>query len=137
MNDKVFIPFEINESTDTPFTEMDPDTQFYSSTHYALNTRYDNFIEDTFLTNMAGKNQYKNKLSLFHINVKNLPKHYDELELYINSLKFKFSGIALTENWLMNQNKTCLTYEASTVCINFVKEREEVVFPCIFKMGLI
>ena len=29
MNDKVFIPFEINETTDTPFTEMDPDIQFY------------------------------------------------------------------------------------------------------------
>ena len=38
MNDKVLIPFEINESIDTPFTEMDPDIQFYSSTHYALNT---------------------------------------------------------------------------------------------------
>ena len=41
-----------------------------------------------------------NKLSLFHINVKSLPKHHDELELYINSLKFKFSVIALTANWL-------------------------------------
>ena len=100
MNDKVFIPFEINESTDTPFTEMDPDIQFYSNTHYALNTRCDYFIEDTFLTNIAGKNQYKNKLSLFHINVKSLPKHHDELELYINSLKFKFSVIALTDSWL-------------------------------------
>ena len=83
MNDNVFIPFEINESTDTPFTEMDPDIQFYSSTHYALNTRCDYFIEDTFLTNIAGKNQYKNKLSLFHINVKSLTKHHDEFELYI------------------------------------------------------
>ena len=46
------------------------------------------------------KNQYKNKLSLFHINVKSLPKHHAELELYINSPKFKFSVIALTENWL-------------------------------------
>ena len=43
-------PSKINESTDTPFIEMDPDIQFYSSTHYALNTRCDYFIEDTFLT---------------------------------------------------------------------------------------
>ena len=100
MNDKVFIPFEINESINTPFTEMDPDIQFYSSTHYALNTRCDYYIEDTFVTNIAEKNQYKNKLSLFHNNVKSLPKHYDELESYINSLNFTFSFIALTENWL-------------------------------------
>ena len=55
MNDNVFIPFEINESTDTPFTEIDPDIQFYSSTQYALCTRWDYFIEDLFLTNIAGK----------------------------------------------------------------------------------
>ena len=46
------------------------------------------------------KNKFQNKLSLFHINVKSLPKHHDELKLYINSLNFKFSVIALTENWL-------------------------------------
>ena len=45
------------------------------------------------------KNSIK-KLSLFHINVKSLPKHHDELELYINSLKFEFSVIDVTENWL-------------------------------------
>ena len=38
----------------------------------------------------------------------------------------------------MNQwYKTYLTYKATTVCINFLKEREEVVFPCILKMGSI
>ena len=105
MNDKVFIPFEINESINTPFTEMDPDIQFYSSTHYALNTRCDYYIEDTFVTNIAEKIQYKKKLSLFHNNVKSLPKHYDELESYINSLNFTFSFIALTENWLDESKK--------------------------------
>ena len=73
MNDKVFIPFEINESINTPFTEMDPDIQFYSSTLNALNTRCDYYIEDTFVTNIPEQNQYRNKLSLFHNNVKSLP----------------------------------------------------------------
>ena len=100
MNTKVFIPFEINESTNTPFTEMDPDIQFYSSTQYSLNTQCEYLIEDTFLTNITEKNQFQNKSSLLHINVKSLPKHHDELEIYINSLNFKFSVIALTENWL-------------------------------------
>ena len=100
MNTRVFIPFEINECTNTPFTEMDPDIQFYSSTHHAQNTQCEYFIEDKFLTNITDRNKFQNKLSLFHINVKSLPKHHDELELYINSLIFKFSVIALTENWL-------------------------------------
>ena len=29
MNQKVFIPFEINDQSDTPLTEIDPDMQFY------------------------------------------------------------------------------------------------------------
>ena len=79
MNTNVFIPFEINESTNTPFTEMDPDIQFYSNTHYSPNTQCEYFIEDTFLTNITEKNKFQNKLSLFYINVKSLPKHHDEL----------------------------------------------------------
>ena len=39
-------------------------------------------------------------MSIFHMNVKSLPKHYDEVELYLNSLKFKFSIIGFTETWL-------------------------------------
>ena len=34
MNTKVFVPFDINGTTNTPFNEMDVDIQFYSSTHY-------------------------------------------------------------------------------------------------------
>ena len=43
------------------------------------------------LTNITKKNQYKNKSSLFYINMKSLPQDHDDLELYINSLKFKFT----------------------------------------------
>ena len=39
-------------------------------------------------------------MSFFHINIKSLPKHYGELEIYLNSLNFKFSFIALSETWL-------------------------------------
>ena len=31
---------------------------------------------------------------------KSIPKHYDEMELYLKSLEFKFSFIGLTETWL-------------------------------------
>ena len=59
MNTKVFVPFEIIETTHTPFNKMDPDIQIYSSTHYALNTQCDYFIEDTLLTNITEKNQFQ------------------------------------------------------------------------------
>ena len=37
---------------------------------------------------------------MFHLNVKSLPKHFDELEMYLNSLDMKFSFLGLTETWL-------------------------------------
>ena len=41
MNKKVFISFEINDEFDTPFTEMDPDVQFYLERNYIENTKCD------------------------------------------------------------------------------------------------
>ena len=40
------------------------------------------------------------QLSLFHLNIKSLSKHYDELDTYLNSLEYKFAFIGLTETWL-------------------------------------
>ena len=48
MNKIVFISFEINDKFDTPFTEMDPDVQFYMERNYIENTKCDYYIEDTF-----------------------------------------------------------------------------------------
>ena len=40
------------------------------------------------------------KATFFHINIKNLPKHFDDLDLYLNSLGYTFSFVGLTETWL-------------------------------------
>ena len=55
MNDNVLIPFEISESVNTLFTEMDPDIQVNLNTHYPLYIWCDHFIEGTFLTNISEK----------------------------------------------------------------------------------
>ena len=100
MSNKIFIPFEINDSIDTPLTEVDPDIQFYSSVEYTQSTKCDYYLEDKFISMIAEKNESTRNLSFFHINIKSLPKHYDELEIYLNSFSFKFSFIALSETWL-------------------------------------
>ena len=43
-------------------------------------------------------------MSLFHKNIKSLSKHFNEFLLYLDSIKFKFSIIGLTETWL-DENK--------------------------------
>ena len=43
-------------------------------------------------------------MSFFHVNVKSLPKYYDELDLYLNSLDMKFSFLVFSETWLNEAN---------------------------------
>ena len=100
MNNKVFMPFEINEGSDTPFTEIDPDFHFYTNSCSIKHTKCDYFIEDTFIDKFTKSGSFDRNLSVFHLNVKSLPKHYDELEMYLDSLRFPFSFIGLTETWL-------------------------------------
>ena len=38
-------------------------------------------------------------ITLFRLNAKSISKHFDEFEMYINSLKLEFTMIALTETW--------------------------------------
>ena len=122
MNNKVFIPFEINKSIDTPLTEMDPDIQFYSNSQYTHGAKCDYYLEDQFISKVVEKKQC-NQLSFFHLNVKSIPKHFDELEMYINSLKLEFTIIALTETWL-DESKQDLYNIPKYNCINrFRKQR--------------
>ena len=44
---------------------------------------------------------------MFHMNIKRLPKHFDELQQYLNMLKCGFSVIRISETWL-NENNTDL-----------------------------
>ena len=98
INKKVFIPFQINDSPSTPLFEIDPDMQYYLDMNYTENIRCNYHFEDVFDEKM--KEVDKNSLSMFHLNVKSLPKHFDELEFYLNSLDVKCSFLGLTETWL-------------------------------------
>ena len=88
MNNKVFMPFEINEGFDTPFSEIDPEFQFYTDSNYISNVKCNYFIEDTFVDKFTRPGSLDRNLSMFHLNIKSLPKHHDELEMYLDSLNF-------------------------------------------------
>ena len=118
-------------------TEMDPDIQFYSSTHYALNTRCDYYIEDTFVTNIAEKNQYKNKYRCFIT----MWRAYPNIMMNWNHISTHWTSHFRSLLWLeigwMSQNRTFMNCKVTSVYINFVKEKEEVASPYILKMGLV
>ena len=100
MNSRIFVPSEINQDSNTPFTEIDPDLQFYTESNYIHNMKCDYYLEDTFNDYFSESKTEDIGASFFHLDIKSLPKHYDVLNLYLDSLKVKFSFIALTETWL-------------------------------------
>ena len=108
INNKVLIPFEINDTQhEMPMNEIDPDIQFYSNSQYTSNTKCNYYFEDSFKDCLRKNNivsESKLPLSLFHMNIRSLPKHFDELEIYLNSLNHEFSFIGITESWLHKDN---------------------------------
>ena len=86
MNSRVFVPFEINQDSNTPFTEIDPDLQFYTESNYIHNMKCDYYLEDTFNDYFSESKTEDISASFFHLNIESLPKHYDELNLYLDSL---------------------------------------------------
>ena len=93
-----FTRFGISDIFDGPFSDVDPDYSYYANLHHNNNLNCDFYFEDKFQFQLNQKNE--SRLSLFHRNVKSIPEHFDEKELYFKSLDFKFSFIGLTETWL-------------------------------------
>ena len=88
INSKIFTPFEINVTVDTLFSDIDPDYQYYANLYHNSNLNCDYHFEDNFRCKLDKKDE--SRLPLFHLNVKSISKHYDEMELYLKSLDFKF-----------------------------------------------
>ena len=89
-----------NQGIETPLTEMDPDIQFYSDCHYIKNLNCDYYLQEKFQNEVKDCSPTGTHLSLVHLNIKSLPKHYDELVIFLESLGHDFSFIGLTETWL-------------------------------------
>ena len=67
INNKPFCPFEINQGIETPLTEMDPDMQFYSDSHYIQNVNFEYCLEEAFTKQVedcsATRSNFLNNLS--------------------------------------------------------------------------
>ena len=96
----VFNPFEINDFIDTPLTDCDPDFNFYTNSQFIHNTECDYFIEDKFIKNISTKKEFEKCLGFYCSNIRSLPKHFDELQMYLDSLNYKFPFVGLCETRL-------------------------------------
>ena len=77
--------------------------QHYLESNCIKNTKCDCYIEDTFVKNISKIQEQKTALSMFHMNIKILPKH---LQQYLHMLEYDFSVIGISERgtWLNENN---------------------------------
>ena len=122
INTKIFVPFEIND--DSPIHERDPDLQFYSDNHYIQSTSCDYYLEDSFNDKFGKASNLDDSLSFFHQNIKSLPKHQNELEIYLDSLNCNFSFIGLTETWL-DESKEALHDISNYTCLHRYRQNRK------------
>ena len=49
--------------------------------------------------------KYNNRFSLFHANIRSIPRNLQQLTFYLHNLNIDFSVTALSETWLQPYNK--------------------------------
>ena len=100
-HDNILAAHEINEDRIdySELSNVDPDRN-YLTRHSQTICSYHN--DSSF--NDAYKN-YNNRFSLFHANIRSIPRNLDQLTFYLQNLNIDFSVIALSETWLKPCNK--------------------------------
>ena len=101
---RLFDPFDLNEDNNVSYLlNSDPDIQYFKGAYTDLfNCKY--YLEDTFKKTYVDTDKYENCFSMIHLNIRSLPKHFDELQLFLKNIKFEFNIIGLSETWLKEQN---------------------------------
>ena len=101
-NEQQFNPFQWNDVNEhCPLFETDPDIQFLNNNTFNENLSSCNYYVEEMMKKKCQQQSIDNSnFSVFHLNVRSLPKHFTELESYLNGLPIDFSVIGLTETWL-------------------------------------
>lgn len=108
LNNLKFSIFDSNsdKGVNIPNHIYDPDVNFDAFKDIADNIHNDcNYhIEDSFIK--TSKKYMSTDLSLMHYNIRSLPAHYIEFELFLTNLEQKSMVIGLSETWLKESNKS-------------------------------
>ena len=117
----LFSPFELNNCEISDFNDnVDPDSNFFNDSVYHNQSNSIYYTEDVFNKNFSNN---KHVLSFFNLNIRSLPAHYKELEIYLHSLSHQFQFIGLTETWLNENNFTLYGLSNYKHIYNFRKNR--------------
>ena len=91
---------DLNEDrTDySELAEIDPDQNYLRNSKATLCSYHNELSFNESFSKL-------NNVSIFHVNIRSIPRNLDQLTFYLNSLNHTFSVIAISENWLTPVNK--------------------------------
>lgn len=101
---KSFVPFELNVNDNLPIYDVDPDIQFYQSVCNNSLNNCDYYQEDSFNRKIDNLKIGPGSFSMFHVNIRSIPKNLNNLLCYLETLSHKFTVIGLSESWLKEEN---------------------------------
>ena len=80
--DRMFIPFELNEDMSMPLIDSDPDVQFYNNQCNRALHSCDYYLEDSFNKKIVDLHVPARCMSLIHANIRSAAKNLKKFELY-------------------------------------------------------
>ena len=122
-NDKIFTPFDFNDESSSPLTEVDPDIQFYNDQCNQRLSSCDYMLEDAFNDRISNLNVANNGFSIMHTNIRSIPKNLSKLRNYLSNLAYEFSVIALSESWIKEHSVERYEIEGYRSVHNFRNRR--------------
>ena len=99
----VFNPFSSNDDMKIQLFDTDPDINFYSEMNYTSTKSSNYYSEDQFIEKFS-MHSNENKFSLMHWNIRSVPCHYLDLEALLETSKFHFQFICISETWFTDSN---------------------------------
>ena len=95
----IFNPLMLNDKSNIPLFETDPDIHFYNELSIIYNENSNYYFEDQF-NHLLSRIECSQNLSFLHANIRSLKANRVMFESFIDDLQRKFSIIGLTETWL-------------------------------------
>ena len=124
LNQRVFVPFEMNaEDEYHPLYQTDPDIHYYNTiSNQTLHSEY--YLEDSFCHQLKRRSISPKCLSMIHYNIRSIPKHLHDFENYLETLNFRFAIIAFSETWHNESTHSLYDMEDYNIEQNFRRDRK-------------
>ena len=106
----------------SPLQNVDPDLNWLQF------SRQQNFISDYYTENQFNartldKTLDPNAFSVFHLNIRSVPKHIQDLNNYLSNINVKFTILGLSETWVSNSSSGIYNMEGYDQIENYRTNR--------------